>query len=384
MEAAALALQQALALGTGRMDKEPDHVSDALLSRSDDVGGRGIFTTRALAEGEELLRVPHAALVTARVGQSYPYGAALKRAEDAGETGSDVDFPNEESYIVMALVLEDAMRRHATAEADAAAVASVLELAGTKDAQPAGSDTELGRARRHLYYAALPTIDELRAFHPLLMVPEPEPEPEPSAAGTTSPPIPAAVRDAIRDCGLELGDDDSAAAVAAMEDYWCAIVAMHRTVLSEHRALCAILGPEFASSHPAEEWLYCWTMVMSRNFLLQIGDPALGGGMAFSALVPFADLMNHSHVSSVRWEWDSGTGQFVMKVCTADGHGVGEGTELTIDYSPGHSGQDPRQQQPPFYFGIFYGFLERQARDKRLFLETADDPALARRPRHRL
>lgn len=44
-----------------------------------------------------------------------------------------------------------------------------------------------------------------------------------------------------------------------------------------------------------------------------------------------------------------------MKVDTSCGDGVAAGEELTINYSPGHSGQDPRSQHPPFYFGIFYG-----------------------------
>jgi len=49
------------------------------------------------------------------------------------------------------------------------------------------------------------------------------------------------------------------------------------------------------------------------------------------------------------------TGQFVMQVETSDGNGVAEGEELTINYSPAHSAQDPRSQHPPFYFGVFYG-----------------------------
>lgn len=44
-----------------------------------------------------------------------------------------------------------------------------------------------------------------------------------------------------------------------------------------------------------------------------------------------------------------------MKVDTLNGEGVAEGEELTINYSPGHSSQDPRYQHPPFYFGVFYG-----------------------------
>ena len=44
-----------------------------------------------------------------------------------------------------------------------------------------------------------------------------------------------------------------------------------------------------------------------------------------------------------------------MQVETSCGDGVAEGEELTINYSPGHSGQDPRNQHPPFYFGVFYG-----------------------------
>ena len=136
MEAAALALQSALSLGTGRTGRDPDYISDAIVSRNDEVGGRGLFAERPLSGGEEILRVPHAALVTMAVGQSYPEGAALKAAADEVEDGGEwpegvviratvgereePDFPNEETFIVMALVCEDAMRRRATQETDAA------------------------------------------------------------------------------------------------------------------------------------------------------------------------------------------------------------------------------------------------------------------------
>ena len=118
---------------------------------------------------------------------------------------------------------------------------------------------------------------------------------------------------------------------------------------------------------------------MSRNFLLHFGDPNLGPGMSISALVPFADLMNHSVDPTVRWSWDSGSGQFVMNVI--GNSEVAAGTELSIDYSPSHSGQDPRHQRPPYYFGVFYGFLERAAKDRRVFLAVEDGP-FARRPLH--
>ena len=48
-------------------------------------------------------------------------------------------------------------------------------------------------------------------------------------------------------------------------------------------------------------------------------------------------------------------GQFVMQVDTSTGGGVAQGEELTINYSPAHSAEDPRYQHPPFYFGAFYG-----------------------------
>ena len=85
----------------------------------------------------------------------------------------------------------------------------------------------------------------------------------------------------------------------------------------------------------------------------QQGGENMFGGIQFAGLVPFADLMNHSHAPNVAWAWDESTGQFVMRVV---GHpaaedpelqvGVAAGAELTIDYSPGHSGQDPREQHP--------------------------------------
>ena len=144
---------------------------------------------------------------------------------------------------------------------------------------------------------------------------------------------------------------------------------------------------------------------MSRNFLLHFGDRSLGQSRSISALVPFADLTNHSVDPTVVWSWDSGSGQFVMNILGDSV--VPAGTELSIDYSPGHrcvlrcfyavfilflcsfcavfytvfwhSGQDPRHQRPPFYFGVFYGFLERAAKDRRVFLEVEDGP-FDRRP----
>ena len=89
MEAAALALQRALSRG-GRPGPDAEFVSDAVVSRSDEVGGRGLFSTRALDVGEELLRVAHAALITAKVGQATAEGAALKRAADEFEDGGDL------------------------------------------------------------------------------------------------------------------------------------------------------------------------------------------------------------------------------------------------------------------------------------------------------
>ena len=88
MEAAALALQRALSRG-GRPGPDADFVSDAVVSRSDEVGGRGLFSTRALDVGEELLRVAHAALITAKVGQATAEGGALKRAADEVEDGGE-------------------------------------------------------------------------------------------------------------------------------------------------------------------------------------------------------------------------------------------------------------------------------------------------------
>ena len=38
-------------------------------------------------------------------------------------------------------------------------------------------------------------------------------------------------------------------------------------------------------------------------------DGTAAGGISFSALVPFADLMNHAHNPSISWKWDSGSGE---------------------------------------------------------------------------
>ena len=272
MEAAALALQRALSRG-GRPGPDADFVSDAVVSRSDEVGGRGLFSTRALDVGEELLRVAHAALITAKVGQATAEGGALKRAADEVEDGGEwpagvviepapgeavADFPNEETYIVLALVVEDAVRRNASPARDAE-VAAILERTEsfTRDeGLVTRSDEEAERARRQLYYSALPTLEELKTFHPIFLVPEDCP-PE-----AELPPIPAAVHTAVAGAGL-------AADSTAAEGYWRAVVAMRGTVLSEFEALAAILGEGFGERHSAEEWLYCWVMVMSRNFLLQ-------------------------------------------------------------------------------------------------------------------
>eukprot|EP01043_Picozoa_sp_COSAG02_P035915 COSAG02_NODE_2601_length_8448_cov_37.777339_6_plen_311_part_00 len=287
------ALQRSLLLGTGRMSRDPDYISTGVEARTDDVGGRGIYASRALSEGEELLRIPHAALVTAAVGQSYPDGRLLKQVADDVDAGADwplgvavealpgesaPDFPNEETYIVLALVLEDAMRRRATPESDASIAAIVAN-----DGNKSQADVTFHQARRQLYYAALPTLKELRSFHPLFMVSDPEPEPEQTIVVQrgVSQRVPPAVRAAVE---LAFGEGtanvDVAATDSAAEEYWSTVVSMHRVVVSEFQSLCAILGRDFAASHSAEEWLYCWAMVMSRNFLLQIGDPFLGGALA--------------------------------------------------------------------------------------------------------
>ena len=279
MEKAALAMQSALSLGTGNTGRDPDWVSDAVVSRSDDVGGRGLFAERALSGGEEILRIPHAALVTMAVGQRYAEGAALKKAADVVEDGGEwpegvvikaavgereePDFPNEETYIVMALVCEDAMRRRATAETDAAVAELVAQAAFTEDeGLVTVSKPELDRARRYLYYAALPTVEELREFHPIFSVPravEPEPEPD-----ELLPPIPKSIAAAIDSAGL--GDDADATL-----DLWRVCIAMHATVLSEHVALCAILGQAFAASHPAVRG----SLLKVMGFVLKMMDLAI-------------------------------------------------------------------------------------------------------------
>ncbi len=289
---AARALHWSLRLGTGRTcSRDPDYISSGVEARSDDVGGRGIYATRALLEGEEVLRIPHAALVTAAVGQSYPDGRLLKQVADNVDAGADwppgvaieglpgereADFPNEETYIVLALVLEGAMRRRANPESEAL-VAAIL----ANDGNESQADLTFDRVRRQLYYAALPTLEELRNFHPLFMVSELEPEPEqPALVQGVSQRVPPAVRAAV-ELALNDGtaDIDAAATDSAAAEYWSTVVSMHRAVVSEFHSLCAILGKEFAASHSAEEWLYCWAMVMSRNFLLQVGDPFLGGAL---------------------------------------------------------------------------------------------------------
>ena len=262
------------------------YVSSGVQARSDDVGGRGIFATRALSEGEELLRISHSALVTASIGQKYPDGQALRRVADGIEAGADwppgvvvkaapgetaPDFPNEETYIVLALVLEDAMRCRATPESDAATLAVLAN-----DGQ---DNSEFDQARRQMYYAALPTLEELRKTHPLFMVPDIVPaleQPTPLQLVENPPIMPPAVHAAVVNCGLSVGEGT---AESAAVEYWSAIVSMHQTVASEYRSLCAILGEDFAKSHSADEWLYCWAMVMSRNFLLEIGDPNFGGAV---------------------------------------------------------------------------------------------------------
>ena len=301
VEAAARVLQQSLSkLGTGPTGRGPDYISSEVQVRSDDVGGRGIYATRDLSEGEELLRISHSALVTAAVGQSYPAGRLLKQVADDVEAGVDwppgvvvnafpgedaPDFPNEETYVVLALVLEDAMRRHATAASDA----SVQAALANDSKRQLQTELTLDQARRQLYYAALPTVEELHKSHPLFMVSDLEPELEQPASVQAAkrsvlPPIPPAVRTAVARCGLALvaGPADIGAAEAVTE-YWSAVVSMHQAVVSEYYTLCGILGSGFATSHSAEEWLYCWTMVMSRNFLIQVGDPALGGAFASSS-----------------------------------------------------------------------------------------------------
>ena len=91
------------------------------------------------------------------------------------------------------------------------------------------SQPELDRARRYLYYAALPTVEELREFHPIFSVPPGAVEPEPEPDGPL-PPIPESVAAAIDSAGL--GDD-----AGAPLDFWRVCIEMHATVLSEHAAL---------------------------------------------------------------------------------------------------------------------------------------------------
>ena len=79
------------------------------------------------------------------------------------------------------------------------------------------------------------------------------------------------------------------------------------------------------------------------------------GGVELVALVPYADLMNHAgDKANARWDWDSSSGHFVVAAAVD----LAAGQELTIDYSSHNAGKPPEEQTPPWYFGLYYGFLE--------------------------
>lgn len=131
----------------------------------------------------------------------------------------------------------------------------------------------------------------------------------------------------------------------------------------EYDALVAACGSSGMPPFSLEEYRYAWAIVNSRNFFVT-GSLWRDGGRAF--LVPFVDLLNHSPpVSSggrenLRWYYDDGL-RMLDVVATRS---VPRGEELLINYSGHWSGCHPLDQEPPFYFLIFYGFFERVDADR--------------------
>ena len=79
-------------------------------------------------------------------------------------------------------------------------------------------------------------------------------------------------------------------------------------------------------------------------------------------MIPFTDLLNHGgDAANAQWRYDDSVGAHeVITTCE-----IRSGDQVLINYSGVHSGEHPFHQRPPFYFYVFYGFLEQKVYTQR-------------------
>ena len=76
------------------------------------------------------------------------------------------------------------------------------------------------------------------------------------------------------------------------------------------------LVPEIGAKFTHHQYCHYWSIVNSRWFGLQIA------GRYEICMVPFADMVNHRHQNTVRWEYDEMNEGFVM--IAEEDHKIGD------------------------------------------------------------
>ena len=77
------------------------------------------------------------------------------------------------------------------------------------------------------------------------------------------------------------------------------------------------------TEHSLEQFIWARLVVISRVYTFQMGN-----GKIIEAMVPFADMFNHSRKPNTEWEFNINRDEFVMASC----RGISKGDELTDSY----------------------------------------------------
>lgn len=106
-----------------------------------------------------------------------------------------------------------------------------------------------------------------------------------------------------------------------------------------------------------DEYKWAWCVVNSRSFDCdEPSDMLFAGGVErHSVLAPFVDMLNHGRDGAgqtCRWSLIGGD------LCVETVNHINRGDQLLFDYNRELSGRLPLEQDPPFYFLLYYGFVE--------------------------
>lgn len=140
-----------------------------------------------------------------------------------------------------------------------------------------------------------------------------------------------------------------------------------RAIANDYEAICAVY-PRFESTASLEEFKWARMCVCSRNFGVVVN------GVRTSALVPYADMLNHFRPRETKWTYDNARGAFTITAL----QGIRQGSQVYDSYG----------QKCNHRFLLNYGFAIEDNREPDGFCPNevsiavslrADDPLVARK-----